>query len=106
MLTFPSLCAALLLLCSLFGTRVLWVWEEETAALCNCQAVWFLVSLLEETLACKYSSLRHNYALDHSGYRHLPIIYFGGAELINGAGSMRRKTLGNSYAALKISHLN
>lgn len=78
----------------------------------NCSTVQLpggLVSCVlvkEETLACKYSSLRHNYALDHSGFRHLPIIYFGGAELINGAGSMRRKTLGNSYAALKISHLN
>lgn len=64
------------------------------------------VLVKEETWACKYSSLRYDYALDCTDYRHLPVIYFVGAELINEAGSMRRKTLGNSYAALKISHVN
>lgn len=78
----------------------------------NCHVVQLPGSLVspvlvkEETLACKYSSLRYHYALDHSGYRHLPIIDFGRAELINEARSMRRKTLGNSYAALKIAHVN
>lgn len=64
------------------------------------------VLVKEETLACKYSSLRYDYALDHTGYRRLPVMYFDRAELINEARSMRRKILGSSYATLKISHLN
>lgn len=71
-------------------------------ALCECQAVWLLVaSFKEETWACKHSSLRYDYDVDRSSYRRLPTICFGRAELINEARSMRRKTLGNSYATLK-----
>lgn len=100
--TSSSLCTALPLLCSLLSTRIILVLEELTVALCNCQAVWLLVSSFkEETWACKYSSLRYDYALDHSSYRHLPTICFVRAGLINEARSMRRETLGDSCAVLK-----
>lgn len=91
MLTLPSWCAALPLLCYFFSARSV---VQPPVNLVSC------VLVKEETLACKYSSLRYDYALDHSGSRRLPVIYFGRTELINEARSMRRKTLGNSYAAL------